>query len=209
MSKEASRWESSRGRALALLSILALTWTPLGTSQRTQSESIRFLVVLNEAQTDISPRGVNLSNCALILPDGRFHLERRVQQLPSHSATLEVFESSLDSLQFRQLQEILNDARVKELPAFLWPTTEMMGSKFQAFEARIARGDEVQRAGYFVRRGAPVGEAQNSTPSGVRKEWEQSEAVLRPVLQWLRGLETSTLQPSGGRSTLCSTDAHQ
>ena len=115
--KEAARGATTRfgtvgvlartmARTCTLLSIVALVGTPLSTAQDTRSGPARFLLILNEAQTDISPAGVNFSSCALILPDGRFHLERRMQQLPSHGATLKLYDSVLDSIQLRQLQEI-------------------------------------------------------------------------------------------------------
>lgn len=198
-------------QGLVLLSILAFGCAPLGTAQ-VQSDSNKFLVILNEGQVDISPRGVSVNNCALILPNGRVHLERRLQQLPNSSATLEVFESSLDTVLSRQLGEILNDESVKKLPPFVWPATPMMGTKFRGFKARITRGDQVQSVGYFTGPEATperrLDSAPNTISNDIRNRWKESAATLRPLLQWLQGLEASKLEPSDRKSTLCTTDGY-
>jgi hypothetical protein len=194
---------------LVVLWIIVLACMPLSRAQRPRSDSTRFLVILNESETDISSTGINLSNCALISPEGRFHLERRAQQLPSHGATLKLFDSSLDSTQFRQLQEILNNESIKGLPPFVPPAPLMMGTRFRGFKATIARGEEVQSVGYFIEQGQAEEKSSHSPPSGMKRAWEQSEAALQPLLRWLHGLEASKLEPSDGKSTLCNADINE
>src|SRR5260370_34423119 len=140
--KRKLRWE------LVLLWVFTLAYPPL-TAQHAESDSRQYVVILNEGETDISPKGVNVHTCAVVFPDGRFRLESRIQQLPNSSATLKIFESSLDSVQFRELQEILNSDSIKKLPQFVWPATPMMGTRFRVFRARIARGDKTQSTAYF------------------------------------------------------------
>ena len=178
-------------------------------AQHAESDSRQFVVILNEGETDISPTGVNVHTCALVLPDGRFHLERRVQQLPNSSATLKIFESTLDSVQFRELQETLNGESIRKLLQFVWPAAPMIGTRFRGFRARIARGDQTQSTGYFELQGATSGKASDSEPSDIEKGWEQSKTGLRPLLQWFQGLKASKLEPSDKKSTLCSTDSEQ
>jgi hypothetical protein len=193
-------------RRLALLSLLALTFAPLSTIQSMQSDRVRFLVILREAQTDVSPRGITFRNCALILPDGRIHLESRVQQLPRSSATLKVFESVLDSVQFHQLEEILNDDNIKKLPPFTLQATPMMGTGYRGFSARIARGEQVQSVGYVISQGGSPGP---SSPDDITKASEQSKEALLPLVQFFHGLQVSKAEVPDGKPTMCSMDADE
>jgi hypothetical protein len=194
---------------LVLLSILAIAYIPFAFAQNIQSDSVPFLVILREGATDLSARGLNLHQCALILPDGRFHLEQRVQRLPNSKASLKVFESSLDSAQFRKLQEILNDETVKELPPLVSPTSAVGGNQFGGFTAEVARGERVQSVGYFEAQGQTAEKSSDLAHSNRKKGWEQSKAALRPLQQWFHGLQAANLEPSRGESTLCSTDSEQ
>jgi len=182
----------------------ALACLPVGRAQRAQSDLSKFVVILNEGQTDISPRGINVRSCAVISPDGRFHLERRYQQLPKSSASLKVYESSLDSVQLQRLRAILDDEGVRKLPAFVWPSTPAVGAKFRGFEARIERGDQVQHVGYFVGSEVAPGKRLDPATDGIKKEWKEAVAALQPLFLWFQDLEASNLEPSGGESTLCS-----
>lgn len=201
--------KSGVAQLLVLLSILAIAYPALAFAQNIQSDSGAFLVILNEGETDISSRGVNLHECALILPDGRFHLEQRVQHLPNSNANLKVFESSLDSAQFRKLQEILNDETVKELPPLTSPATPMAVTKFRGFTARIARGEQVQSVGYLEAQQQTVEKSTDLAHSDMKKGWEQSKVALRPLLQWFQALQGVNREPSRGKSTLCSIDSEQ
>jgi len=196
--------KSGVAQRLVLPSILAIASIPFAFAQNIPSDSVAFLVILSEGATDLSARGLTLHQCALILPDGRFHLEQRVQRLPNSKATLKVFESSLDSAQFRKLQEILNDESVKELPPLASPTTPMGGNKSRRFTAEIARGRQVQSVGYFEAQRQTAEKSQDLAPSNMKKGWEQSKAALRPLLQWFHGMQAVNLEPSRGESNLCS-----
>ena len=84
-----------------------------------------FLVNISESQMDLSRNGVTAHGCILVLPDGHFHLERRRQQLPASTATLQIFESSLDQTQLETLLGILNDEGIRNLPPYIEPTIPM------------------------------------------------------------------------------------
>jgi hypothetical protein len=192
---------------LPLVAIVVLVWIVGGSALRAQSEWGRFLVLISEKQTDISPRGLNLSNCAIILPDGRFHFEHRVQQLPSSGATLTVFESSLDSAQSQEIQAILGKEEIRQLPAYVQPKLPIGAPFSYGFNARIARPKGVQNVGYWTWRGGPPEAPPNTETETVKKAWQQSEDALRPLADWLHGIEDSRMIPSDTQSTLCTTDA--
>lgn len=185
---------------------LALACAPVGLAQRSDPDPAQFIVILNAGRTDVSLTGVNSRDCALVLPDGRFHLERRYQRLPKSSATLRVYESSLSSVQLQRLRAILDDEGIMNLAPFVWPSTPAVGTKFEGFEARIARGSQLQQVGYFVEpEGTPERHLDPET-EGVRKRWKEAEVTLGPLLQWFRGLEESEsgLEPSGAAPTRCN-----
>jgi hypothetical protein len=189
----------------ALVLWFGLACLPVGRAQRAQPDLSQFVVILNEGQTDISPRGINVRSCALVSADGRFHLERRYQQLPEPSANLKVYEYPLDSVQLQRLRAILDDEGVRRLPPFAWPPTPAVGTKFRGFEARIVRGGQVQHVGYFVGSEGTAGNQLDPATAGIKKEWKEATAALQPLFRWLQDLEASKLEPSGRESTLCST----
>src|SRR5438045_7149769 len=73
-----------------------------------QSDSGAFMVSISEATID-NKNAVTSTDCILVLPDGRFHLERRKEVAPNPTSSLSIFESSLDSTRLQELQDILKD----------------------------------------------------------------------------------------------------
>ena len=55
-----------------------------------QNPSVPFLIKMYELETDLSPGGVSVHNCALVLPNGQLRLEVKKQQLPNPTATFSV-----------------------------------------------------------------------------------------------------------------------
>jgi hypothetical protein len=204
-----SRAESSlRARhlqaGLVSLVILAFTCAAVTFAQRLQSDSNQFWVIVHEGQTDISPRGRSVSNCALIFPDGRFHVERRVQELPGSTAALKIFDSSLDSTQLQHLKTVLDSEGIRRLPPYEQPILPMGVPWSYGFNARITRPTGVQNVGYWTWRDGVSTASPNSSPENVKKGWRLSETELRPLVDWLRSIEHLKLVPSEGRSdTLC------
>ncbi len=190
---------------LVSLVILAFACAAVTFAQRLQSDSNQFLVILHESQTDISPRGRSVSNCALIFPDGRFHVERRVQQLPGSTAALKIFDSSLDSAQLQHLKTALDSEGIRRLPPYEQPILPMGVPWSYGFNARITRPTGVQNVGYWSwREGVPTA-SPNSSPENVKKGWRLSETELRPLVDWLRSIEHLKPVPSEVRSdTLCT-----
>jgi hypothetical protein len=192
-------------RKLIASSLLFLAWTPLSAAQnQPRRHPVPFLVSISEGTTDLSRNGVNVHDCILVQPDGRFHLERRMQQLPNPTATLDVFESSLDLAQLQVLRSTLNNDSIQRLPSYVLPAIPMSVPWFRGFHAKIARGTEVQSVGYWVWRGGDPATSPNSTPDSTKRDWHDSEVALRPLVEWFDGTKALKLGPSAAKSTLCS-----
>lgn len=191
--------------ALVLASVISATALFL-VAQDVGADNKRFVVILREARSDVSPSGINIHSCAVMFQDGRFHLERRIQQLPRSSADLKVFESWLTTAQLRSLQELLDSESLKVLPAFEKPSTAGLPNGFRAFQATIARGEHIQTVGYVASLKEPTKDLTGSTGT-IDKGWHLSRTSLQPLQQWFHDLEASSLQPSNAQSTLCAADA--
>lgn len=197
-------------RLLIAFSIFGLVSAPRNLAQQVQTRGGTFLVLLREAESDVSPAGKNLRSCAMIYPDGRFHLEQRFQQLPSSTATLKVFESSLDSSELQQLEAILNDETIRKMPSLVQPSVPTSATRFRGFTAAIDRGDgQLQNAGYFIFQPETSGKSSSAAPDELKLLWKQSEAALRPLLQWFHHVQSTRLVASDEKSTLCNADVDQ
>jgi hypothetical protein len=162
-----------------------------------------LLVRISEVTID-NEHGVTATDCMLVLPDGGFHLERRKQKLPNPTASLKIFESSLDTERFQQLRDILNDDTLQNLPPYALPTFPMNNLPwFSDLEAEIPRGPTVKRVGYWVWRGGASDRSPNSTPDDIKRSWQESETALRPLLDWFHGVEALRLTSSDSKSNMC------
>jgi hypothetical protein len=148
---------------------------------------------------------LNVHDCMQVLPDGRFHLERRIQQLPSPSATLRVFDSWLDTAHFRKLQEILKDEKISELPPYVQPEIPMTAPRFRGVKVDIPRGTQVQSVGYWLWKGGTSDSSPNNAPDNIKTAWRDSESAMRPLVDWLHCIEALNLGPSNSASTMCGT----
>lgn len=187
---------------LIALVALVLTFPLLGSEQRSPSGPATFLVSLAESEMDLSRYGVTVGDCVLVLPDGRFHLERRRQDSPGSRTTLKIFESSLTAPEFQQLREILDRESIKNLPPYAQSGTSMMVTRISRFEARIPRGNGVQKAGYYIWYGRIPQASPDSTPENIKQGWKDSESALQPLVLWFHALEATKLRRHG-KSTLC------
>jgi hypothetical protein len=174
-----------------------------------QDRAIDFVARIGERLTDSSPHGTNVGVCVIILPDARFHLERRVQRLPGTEATLTVVESRLTSSQFRKLLAILDDKDIKLLPPYDAPMFPINVPWFYVFSADIPRGQQNQRVGYWLWDDAEATTGSPTVTAGDTKaQWARSKMALAPLLQWLRAIEAiTTVATPGASSTLCDTSA--
>jgi hypothetical protein len=81
----------------------------------------------------------NIANCLLLLPNGKFYLSIRRQEIMDGTATVRGFEGSLDSEALQWLRSFLDEEDIRMLPQFAPPHSNGADS-FQVFEAQIMRG---------------------------------------------------------------------
>jgi hypothetical protein len=186
--------------ALALATVFL---AGVGAQTNSATNSKAPTVRIGEADVD-NEHGVTSTDCVLVLPDGRFHLERRRQVLPSSTATLVIFESSLDSSQLEQLQGIVENERMSRLPEYdKQPVFFRNAPWFSSVTVDIETGEAVRRVGYWLWHERSAGPA---APADVKKRWQDSEAALRPLVEWFHGIEALKLSPSDTRPSGCSSD---
>lgn len=168
---------------------------------RSQSDapSRQFLVAIKEGQMDLSRSGGTSSDCILVLPDGRFHLERRKQQI-SRTASLTIFEASLDQERLASLQAILADKQLTTLPPDVEPKFPIGGSWFRGVEVQIPRDNGIQKVGYFR---LPDEQPPRSYTSEEVKAWEVSALRLKPLVDWFHNVENWNLAPTKVPQTHC------
>ena len=184
--------------------MLAISFSLHAADQSPQSDPAAFLLRISEANIELSRNGIVAGDCLLVLPDGHFHLERRRSQLPNRRgrAKLKVFEFVLSAKQLQQLQEILDEGTVQSLPSYTAPVYPMSSPSSDTFIATIARPQKIQKVGFVIWRGGEPGASPNFTPKDIKQAWHDSEISLRPLVDWLHGLEATKL-PRHGKSTLC------
>jgi hypothetical protein len=163
-------------------------------------------ISIRKSITDLSANGVNLHDCIQVGTDGRFHFERRRQQLPQNHATLEVFESSLSAEQMQDLRNILDDKKIVDLPPFVQPPIPMIATVYLLFQAKITRDGEVRNVGYLSWQGGPPNASPNSAASDVKKGWLQSEEILKPLSGWFAKIEAQKLDATNSPSTFCEVE---
>ncbi len=135
--------------------------------------------------------------------DGSFHLERRKQQLPASSATLEIYESSLNAEQMSQLLLILDQEKVRELPPFVIPHIPGNPSVRSAFEAKIVRPGRVQNVGYADWPGRDQTGTAEAPPSEVQGSQQTAAIALQALVDWFHRVEGLDLRRSDAAATHC------
>jgi hypothetical protein len=130
----------------------------------------QFLVEMREGTTDLSQQIPGVHSCILVLADGRFHLEKKVQRLPSSVATVSVFDYSLDSVQLQTLRAILGSGEIRQLPIYSQPLQPIGVPWFYGFNVRIARVTGVQSIGYWTWRGGTPAARPTLRPRALRRD---------------------------------------
>lgn len=124
----------------------------------------------------------NIHNCVVVMPDGRFYLSLKRQE-NGDPATVKSFEGSLDQSEMLILHKLLDESTIKSAPKYEIPRMPSV-DEWQYFEAQIDRSSTVQNVGYlkWKAKGANSEEAAN-------KDSQESEAALRPLVEWFRDLK--------------------
>jgi hypothetical protein len=199
------------GHFVMLSLVCSLLLVACSLSQDVNASSIpdSFLVRIVEVTTDNQPGGMIANDCILVSPDGRFHLERRQQVIPSSSAKLRIFESSLDSFQFAKLQNLVQSENIRALQGYVSPKFPLTMSWVSDLDVRISRGEQVQTVGYWIWRGGKAGLSPESTPDNIKRIWRESQAALQPLVEWFHQVKGLQLQPSTAQPSMCGGNEHQ
>jgi len=171
---------------LCLLTLVA--FLALGSSSTAFGKRPHFLLRAVDAVTSSLPTAGpnNLSNCVLVLPDGRFYLSLRRQEIMDGTGTVKSLEGSLDAKALQILHALLNQQTIRNAPKLNLPNTPFVADEFQFFEVQIERESTMQRAGYFKWQGKGP-----DNPDSTKKQWQEGEVALQPVAEWFRALKTN------------------
>jgi hypothetical protein len=178
--------ESVIPRLMVAAAMVSL-FVPSSAAPSAKSESRPFIVRMGEWQSTFLPSaGPNsLTNCVVVLPDGRFELVLRRQESLNGNSTVDIFESSLDQKAIEILRDRLDSDAVRKLPPYVPPNTPFIAEEWQGVAAEISRASDVQQVGYFSWKG--VGP---TNPENIKKEWQESAVVLQPLVEWFRAFKS-------------------
>jgi hypothetical protein len=137
---------------------------------------VRMSEVHSTQQATAGP--MNWSNCLIVMPDGRVHLELQRQELFGN-VELTAFESALDSKEIGFLRNILDDGGIIALPSFPPPVKPMDVDDWQVFTAEIVRETQMQRVGYLSWHGSGP-----NNPETDKKAWREADDKLQRLVAW-------------------------
>lgn len=158
---------------------------------------------VTELQENGYSSGISNRYCLVVYKDGRFHLERRVQQSPNPTNTLLLVDSRLNANQLRSLQETLSALSFSTLPAYKVPSIPMVISSFTLFSASITKNGVNHKVGYIDWQDKDRVGSPNTSSDGTKQGWLASKVGLSPLVLWVHQLESSKLLPSGAESNAC------
>jgi hypothetical protein len=188
---------------MILVVTLFLSALPQKNSTLFQTTTKPKAIVITESLTEVSSHGTDQSDCALVFPDGRVHIERYKQQLPDQSSTV-VYRSKFAKSQLHKLEEILSDPDMQSLPEFTSPSTPLSVKSLQYVTLEMVYQEKrSRRVGYFKWAGGADKGWPNITPEKIKAEWQHSEPVLQPLLKWFHDIEGISLDRSDAKPTQC------
>ena len=173
-------------RIAILLPLLLVTGLPGQSAE--QPIHNPFMVRISEGWSTLRPTSGpnNFSNCLIVMPNGRIHLELRRQEFFDGRAMLTTYESALNRKQVELLRSILDDAGLSTLHPFIAPVVPMNVNDWQGFTAEIERGAQIQRVGYI----AWDGQGPNN-PEGDKIAWRDASIALKPLVEWAHAVKSN------------------
>jgi hypothetical protein len=147
-----------------------------------------FMVRISERWSTLRPTAGpnNYSNCLIVMPDGRLHLELSRQEFFDGTAVLTTYEAALHGKEIEVLRSILDEARLSTLHPFVAPGVRANADDLQGFSAEIRRGAKVQRVGYVTWNG------QGPTNSEADKiAWKNASITLKPLVDWAHAVKSN------------------
>jgi hypothetical protein len=96
----------------------------LGSSTASDKRPHFLLRAVDASSSSQATAGPNsFSNCLLVLPDGRFYLSLRRQEIMGDTVTLKSLEGSLNEAALRILHGLLNQQTIRNAPTYELPNT--------------------------------------------------------------------------------------
>jgi hypothetical protein len=168
-----------------------------------------FFVRISWSDIELSPHGIIKNDCLLVLPDGHFHMEERLQQLPDPRSSLHIHESLLGDTQLEQLRSIFKLQQIVMLPEFFPFPFPVAVTRHRDFQAEISRNQEtVQNVGFREWEDPKPDEGVEPSLEALEQSrvlaqsQRPAKTALHPLFQWILDLESQQL-PDSGESTLC------
>jgi len=185
------------------LALSFLIYSLIGVSQQINAPAHQYLARIEWSQIDQSLTGITANECILVFPDGHFHMERRLQQLPTPSATLQVYEADLSDEQLQQLKNSLDNYEIRNLPTFVPPSIPGPVNFRQAFQVRFPRNSHIDNIGYAAWKATSQSDPDAPARDALYTSQQKSVAALQPLYKWFTDLDSQKLTPSNMGSTFC------
>jgi hypothetical protein len=156
-------------------------------AKESKPDSHKFVVRMSEGWTTLHPAAgpINLSNCLVVFPDGRLHLELRRQEFLDGHAVLTTYEWVLTGEQIRALRQLLEASSVENLSQLVLPTTPFAADQWEGFTVEMPRDSGLQKVGYFAWKGKGP-----KNPEADKAAWREASIALRPLLDWFHAAKT-------------------
>lgn len=163
-----------------------------------------FLLRISDAQVSTRPTAGpnNVTNCMIVYPDGRLHLELRRQEFFDGKASLASYEAKLSTQEFASLRVVLDSDSVKNLRIFPPPKAPFVVNAWGAYVAEIQRQTSLQKVGTFTWQGeGPVNSEED------KRVWKEAGVALQALIEWshsVKGRSTPAWRKTRNRNSVCS-----
>ena len=189
---------------LATLIFLGALFCPFsGGTQESGRTPGGLIATLSEFRLSTSPPVGNTNTCINVWEDGRFHLEHRSQQLPSSTAILQVYDSTLPEAQLGELRKIINSQAVRELPALIPADSAADKIWVRGLQVEIPREATVQKVGYFEWGMWEPGSVSQPAHEVVHAPQPEVESVLKALQEWMHRVSSLRLTQSSREGNFC------
>lgn len=177
--------------ALAAFSLLALQPHPV--PARLPGAFMR----LYEARMNAQDEHVEDFNaCILLTQDGRFHLEKRADELINHKLNASVHEGSLDPVALFRLMSLIRHLTAAHVPEYRPPRLPLRADSYDLFVAEIPGAEGVRRVGYVTWTNGVAGAFPEDEADETKLEWAASQAALQPIRQWFDAMLAAQVKPT-------------
>jgi len=190
-------------KTTALSMFVGLMTVQVAAGQTPVTSSELFLLRISEAQVSMRPTAGpnNVSNCMIVYPDGRLHLELRRQEFFDGKASVASYEGRLSNQELASLQSVLDSDSVRNLHMFPPPKVPFVVDGWGAFVAEIQRQTDVKKVGAFTWQGEGPKNSEED-----KSVWKDAELALQPLIEWshsVKGGRTQKWRNTHNSNSVC------